>query len=229
MPRVPARCARSPPPAPPLLAAQLRWRGRQGTPLLVWAWLATDPDRPGHRWLLIRRNRHTHDLALYRCYSPHHVPLPALVKTAGIRWTTEENFRAGKGLTGLDEHQVRRWHFRCRWTTLAMLALAFLTITAATERADHPPPDDQIPITRNEIAALFSTLVIKAVTGTRHRLRWSDWRRLHQHWAKTCHYQRQARQPLRLRSPVGVLIPLFTIAGLHTIAVRGSTVPSGAH
>jgi len=27
---------------------------------------------------------------------------------AGIRWTTEENFQAAKGLTGLDEHQVRR-------------------------------------------------------------------------------------------------------------------------
>jgi sensor domain CHASE-containing protein len=34
-------------------------------------------------------------------------------------------------LTGLDQHQVRRgtsWH---RWATLAMLAHAFLTVTAA--------------------------------------------------------------------------------------------------
>jgi len=30
---------------------------------------------------------------------------------------------------------------------------------------------------------------------TRHRLRWSAWRRRHQRRAKTCHYQRQARQP----------------------------------
>ena len=35
--------------------------------------------------------------------------LPLLVKVAGIRWTTEENFQASQGLTGLDEHQVRRW------------------------------------------------------------------------------------------------------------------------
>jgi hypothetical protein len=48
-----------------------------------------------------------------------------------------------------------------------MLALAFLTIAATTEHADHPPPDGQIPVTRNEIAALFSTLIIKPVTGTR--------------------------------------------------------------
>ncbi len=38
-----------------------------------------------------------------------------------------------------------------------MLALAFLTIAAATEHTT-PSPDDQIPITRNEIAALFSAL-----------------------------------------------------------------------
>jgi len=85
-----------------------------------------------------------------------------------------------------------------------MLALAFLTITAATEHT-RPPPGDQIPLTRNEIAALFSTLIIKPVTGTRHRLRWSAWRRRRPYRARTCHHQRQARQPRRLRSPVGVL------------------------
>ena len=36
------------------------------------------------------------------------------------------------------------------------------SITAATEHAS-PPPDDQIPLTRNEIAALFSTLIIEPV------------------------------------------------------------------
>jgi SRSO17 transposase len=168
--------------------------GAKGHRYYDWAWAATDPGKPGHRYLLIRRSRHTGELALYRCYSPRPVPLPVLVKVAGIRWTTEENFQAGKGLTGLDEHQVRRWDSWYRWTTLAMLALAFLSITAATEHADHPAPADQIPFTRNEIAALFSTLIIKPVTSTRHRLRWSVWRRRHQHRAKTSHYQRQARQ-----------------------------------
>jgi SRSO17 transposase len=169
--------------------------GAKGHRYYDWAWMAIDPGKPGHRWLLIRRNRHTGELAFYRCHSPRHVPLPALARIAGTRWTTEENFQAGKGLTGLDEHQVRRWDSWYRWTTLAMLALAFLTITAATEHAAHPAPADQIPLTRNEIAALFSTLIIKPVTGTRHRLRWSAWRRRHQHRAKTSHYQRQARQP----------------------------------
>jgi SRSO17 transposase len=87
-----------------------------------------DPRKPGCRWLLIRRNRRTAELAYYCCYSLRHVPLPLLVKVAGVRWTTEENFQAGKGLTGLDEHQVRRWDSWYRWTTLTMLALALSLI-----------------------------------------------------------------------------------------------------
>jgi hypothetical protein len=74
-----------------------------------------------------------------------------------------------------------------------MLALAFLSIAAATEHAS-PPPDDQIPLTRNEIAALFAALIITPAKDTQYRLRWSAWRRRRQHRAKTCHYQRQARQ-----------------------------------
>jgi SRSO17 transposase len=169
--------------------------GAKGHRYYDWAWLAIDPGRPGHRWLLIRRNRHTAELAFYRCYSPRHVPLPALVKIAGTRWTTEENFQAGKSLAGLDAHQVRRWGSWYRWTTLAMLALAFLSITAATEHTHHPAPAGQIPLTRNEIASLFAVLIIHPAHAARHRLRWSTWRRRRQHHAKTCHYQRQARQP----------------------------------
>jgi hypothetical protein len=78
-----------------------------------------------------------------------------------------------------------------------MLATAFPAIAAATEHA-RPPPADQIPLTRNEIAALFSTLIIEPAPDTRHRLRWPAWRWRHQHDARTCHYQRQARQ---LRRP----------------------------
>jgi SRSO17 transposase len=172
-------------------------QGAKGHRYHDWAWVAIDPARPGHRWLLIRRNRRTSELAFYRCYSPPHVPLLALVKIAGTRWTTEENFQACKGLAGLDEHQVRRWASWYRWTTLAMLALAFLTIAAATERTGHPPPPGQIPVTRNEIATLFGTLLIEPVRDARHHQRWSAWRRRHQHRARACacHYLRQAGNP----------------------------------
>ncbi|GAA2238277.1 hypothetical protein GCM10010104_36650 [Streptomyces indiaensis] len=43
------------------------------------------------------------------------------------------NFQAGKGLAGLDEHQVRRYVSWSRWVTLAMLAHAFL----AAGRPEH--------------------------------------------------------------------------------------------
>jgi len=169
--------------------------GAKGHRFYDWAWICTDPGLPGHRWLLIRRNRHTKELAFYRCYSPWPVPLATLVKVAGCRWPVEENFQASKGLAGLDEHQVRTWTSWHRWVTLAMLALAFLTITAATEHGTRPPPPGQIPLTRNEIARLFTALNNQPAHGPRHLLNWSQWRRRHQHRAKTSHYQRQAREP----------------------------------
>ena len=167
--------------------------GAKGHRYYDWAWVATDPSQPGHHWLLIRRNRRTRELAFYRCYTPRHVPLATLVKVAGLRWPVEENFQASKGLAGLDEHQVRTWTSWHRWVTLAMLALAFLTITAATEHASQPPPG-QIPLTRPEIARLFTALTAQPGRSPQHLLHWSTWRRRHQHRAKTSHYQRQARE-----------------------------------
>ena len=74
-----------------------------------------------------------------------------------------------------------------------MLALAFLTVTAATEHASPPSPPGQIPLTRNEIARLI-TSITQPARDRRHLLHWSHWRRRHQHRAKTSHYQRQAAQ-----------------------------------
>ena len=165
--------------------------GAKGHRWYDWAWMAIDPGVPGYRWLLIRRHRRTRELAYYRCYSPRHVPLAILVRAAGRRWTVEEDFQASKGLAALDEHQVRTWTSWHRWVTLAMLALAFLTIAALAEHA-QPPPAGLIPLTRNEIAHLAAALIIQPGRDARDWLRWSTWRRRHQHTARTCHYQRQA-------------------------------------
>jgi hypothetical protein len=73
---------------PPARRAWQRYcagEGAKGHRYYDWAWLAIDPGRAGHRWLLIRRNRRTGELAFYRCYHPRRVPLTALVKVAGIR------------------------------------------------------------------------------------------------------------------------------------------------
>lgn len=146
---------------------------------------------PGQWCLLVRRNRRTGELAFYRCFSPRPVPMSDLVRVAGRRWTIEETLQASKGLTGLDEHQVRRWTSWHRWATLAMLAHAFLACTAATERRDRPAPDGLIPMTGNEIQHLFAAL-IRPAHDLAHHLRWSHWRRRHQARARRCHYRHQA-------------------------------------
>ncbi|WP_399134785.1 hypothetical protein [Streptomyces sp. Li-HN-5-11] len=74
--------------------------------LYDWALADVADDQPGHRHLLVRRNRNSGELAFHRCYSATPVPMATLVRVAGRRWTVEETFQAAKGLTGLDEHQV---------------------------------------------------------------------------------------------------------------------------
>jgi hypothetical protein len=91
----------------------------------------------------------------------------------------------------LDEHQVRTWTSWHRWVTLAMLALAFLTVAALAEHA-QPPPPGMIPLTRNEIAHLAVALLPPPARGQGHRTHWSNWRRRHQYHARACHYRRQA-------------------------------------
>jgi hypothetical protein len=43
-------------------------------------------------------------------------------------------------------------------------------------------------------AVLAATLITGPAHSPAHRLHWSQWRRRHQHRARTCHYRRQAAQ-----------------------------------
>ncbi len=158
-----------------------------------WAWV-TLIAQTGHHWLLIRRHPRHGELAFYRCYCPILVPLGELVRVAGRRWTIEESFQAAKGLAGLDEHQVRRWLARRRWTLLAMLAHALLAVIAATERAEHPPLGELISLTCNEIRHLFTRLITEPTRRLTDPLAWSRRRRHHQHHARASHYRRQEAQ-----------------------------------
>jgi SRSO17 transposase len=171
--------------------------GAKGRRWYAWSRLALTPAGapPGWgRWLLVRRSLHTGELAYYLCASPAGLPLVALVRVAGARWRVEEAFQAGKGLCGLDSHQVRRWRSWYRWVTLAMLAYAFLVVAAVTEHTRHPPPLGLIPLTCNELQHLFAALVAAPMADQGHRLRWSWWRRRQQARARACHYRRQAAQ-----------------------------------
>ncbi|MGW4559456.1 IS701 family transposase [Streptomyces sp. NPDC004365] len=168
--------------------------GAKGRRYYDWAQVEIDAPKEGagNRSLLVRRNRRTGELAFYRCYSAALVPLTTLVRVAGRRWTVEETFQEAKGLAGLDEHQVRRWTSWHRWTTLAMLAHAFLVVTAAIERTSAPSTSGLAPLTCGEIQRLFAAFVSQHAQRLTHRLSWSHWRRRHQARARTSHYQRQA-------------------------------------
>jgi SRSO17 transposase len=185
-----------------------------GLPRRAWQRLSAGPGAKGQRhydwalitltrpsttatgswWLLVRRHTRTGELAFYRCYAPTPVPLHELVQVAGRRWTVEESFQAGKGLAGLDEHQVRRWLPWRRWTLLAMLAHALLAVIAAREHAQNPPPTGLIALTCNEIRRLFTTFIIEPARVLACPHAWSLWRRRHQHRSRASHYHRQQAQ-----------------------------------
>ena len=176
--------------------------GSKGPRWYDWAWVCAH--QPGHS-LLIRRGSDG-VLAFYRCWSPAPVPLVTLIRVAGMRWAVEEQFQAAKSQVGLDHYQVRTWTGWHRFTTLAMLALAFLMACAAT--AAPPQPADPwhharipgpIALTAAEIRRLLNGL---AITPLRARLRtqlralshvqhWSSWRRHHQGQARHRHYRRR--------------------------------------
>jgi SRSO17 transposase len=169
--------------------------GAKGQRWYDWALVGIDPGRPGRHWMLIRRHRRTAEPAFFRCYAPGPTPLKDLVAVAGRRWAIEEGFQTGKGLTGLDQHQVRRWTSWYRWTVPAMPAHAFLAALTAAERNGRPATGDLIPLTLAEIQRLFTRLTSAIPRSTAEILRWSQWRRRHQARARTSHYQRHTKHP----------------------------------
>ncbi|MBA2560187.1 MAG: IS701 family transposase [Propionibacteriales bacterium] len=174
--------------------------GSKGHRFYSWAWIALesddtpDPGDTGQHHVLIRRNDTTGELAYHRCYSPRPVPLSTLVNVAGQRWRIEESFQAAKTLTGIDQHQVRRWTSWHRWTTLAMLAHAFLAVATAAERDQTPTPTGLIELTVNEFRRLFDALLLTAGHTLHALLAWSQWRRRHQARARQCHYKHRENQ-----------------------------------
>lgn len=180
--RVPTHAGRIRVDALPTLIPTHAWQrhsagaGAHGPRMYSWAWfrlLAEDDTDTGVHHLLIRRNDTTGELAYLRCYSPRPVPLRTLVTVAGQRWRIEESFQTAKGLTGLDQHQVRRWPSWYRWTTLAMLAHAFLAVATAIERDAQPSPAGLIALTVNEFRRLFDALLLAVNHTVETLLTWS--------------------------------------------------------
>ena len=129
-------------------APQQAWKrrscgqGAKGPRVYDWATASLPADEdttpPGwSRWLLVRRSltrnaKGEHELAYYLCAAPAAAADEDLIRVAGSRWGIEECFQTAKTETGLDHYQVRRYDAWYRHITLAMLAHAYLAVTAAT-------------------------------------------------------------------------------------------------
>ena len=106
--------------------------GSQGPRWYDWAWMPMSwrlaPEGMAH-WLLARRSLSKPDeLAYYFVFGPANVTLEQVVQVAGTRWQVEQAFELAKGEVGLDEYEVRTWVGWYRHITLAMFALAYLTV-----------------------------------------------------------------------------------------------------
>jgi SRSO17 transposase len=115
--------------------------GSKGPRIFDWAAATLPEDGTGppgwSRYLLARRSLTRNgkgelELAYYLCAAPSGTADEELIRVAGSRWAIEECFQTAKTETGLDQYQVRRYDAWYRHVTLAMLAHAYLAVTAAT-------------------------------------------------------------------------------------------------
>jgi SRSO17 transposase len=84
------------------------------------------------RWLLVRRRvSNPTDLTASVVFAHQATTLEAVVPVAGTRWTVASCFEAAKGEVGLDAYEGRSWTGWYRHITLAMWALALLTVRRA--------------------------------------------------------------------------------------------------
>jgi SRSO17 transposase len=130
--------------------------GAKGPRWYDWRWLPlADPVHPAwRRWLLVRRSVSApQERQAYVVFAPQDTTLEAVVRVAGTRWVIEQLFEAAKGEVGLDHYEVRSRTGWYRHITLAMWALALLTVLRAGAIAVEqlkkslPPPPEVSPLT----------------------------------------------------------------------------------
>jgi SRSO17 transposase len=121
--------------------------GSQGPRWYDWAWMPMAwreaPTGMAH-WLLARRSvSHPDEIAYYFVFGPDDATLAQVAQVAGMRWQVEQAFELAKQEVGLDEYEVRHWLGWYRHITLAMFALAYLTVVRqhAREAAKGGPPN----------------------------------------------------------------------------------------
>jgi SRSO17 transposase len=106
--------------------------GSQGPRWYDWACMTMPwrdaPEGMAHFLLARRSVSQPEEVAYYFVFGPTAVTLQQLALVAGTRWQVEQAFELAKGEVGLDEYEVRTWTGWYRHVTLAMFALAYLTV-----------------------------------------------------------------------------------------------------
>jgi len=119
--------------------------GSKGPRLYEWAAVRVAVGEHGwpgpERWLLVRRSASDPtEYAYYLSNASPETPLGTLARVAGARWPIEQCFEEGKGETGLDHYEVRRYDSWQRHITLALLAHAFLANLRRQAVGGSPAP-----------------------------------------------------------------------------------------
>ena len=175
--------------------------GSQGPRFYDWAWQSLDFrwTEPGWKqWLLAWRSlSDPTEIASSFVFAPESVSLQQVVRAAGSRWQVEEAIELAKQQVGLDEYEVRHWRGWYRHITLAMFALAFLTVVPRGRAKKGAQLQEQevaqlLPLTVPEVRRLLWRLVWQAPATPEGVLYWSRWRRRHQVRAKQAHIKRRA-------------------------------------
>jgi hypothetical protein len=120
------------------------------------------------------------------------IPLEAVVRVAGTRWTIESGFEADKSEVGWDHYEVRSWMGWYRHITLTMWALALVTVlragtiaVEALKKSGAPAgekrsggvqgqPRSRLPLSVPELRRLLWRLVLAVPQTAPHILAWSQ-------------------------------------------------------
>jgi SRSO17 transposase len=93
------------------------------------------------------------ELQAYVVFAPQATTLAEVGRVAGTRWTIESGFEAAKSEVGLDHYEVRSWTGWYRQMTLAMWALALLTVLRAGSMAVEALKKSLPPQKRSSLTA----------------------------------------------------------------------------
>lgn len=94
----------------------------------VWFSEEGTPSSQSERLLVRRSLGQKAELKYHRSNAPAEIVLQRLAAQRSLRWTIEEDIKAGKSSTGLDEYETRGWIGWHHHTALSMLALLFLVL-----------------------------------------------------------------------------------------------------